>query len=105
MNGRILFGFLVVSVSWSLLGSWAIAASPPEGARIFPLPIESYHDEGINSIVGKLVNRVRVEPLNLVASLVFLCAIIHTFLARKFLSISLRLKNQCDILTMDGRAP
>jgi hypothetical protein len=98
MNGRILFGFLVVSVAWLLLGSSAIASSPPEGTRAFPLPIESYRDEGINSIVGKLVNRVRVEPLNLVAALVFLCAIIHTFLARKFLSISLRLKNRCDIL-------
>jgi hypothetical protein len=97
MNERTLFGFLAISVSWLLLGSSAIAASPPEGTRTFPLPIESYRDEGINSTVGKLV-RVRVEPLNLVAALVFLCAIIHTFLARKFLSISLRLKNRCDIL-------
>ena len=98
MNGRILFGLLVVSVLWSLLGGSAIAASPPEGTRTFPLPIESYRDESINSTVGKIVNRVRVEPLNLVAALVFLCAIIHTFLARKFLSISLRLKDRCDIL-------
>ena len=44
------------------------------------------------------MHRVRVEPLNLVAALVFLCAIIHTFLARKFLSSSLRLKDRCDIL-------
>ena len=55
--------------SWSylfpgrFLGSSAIAASPPEGTRTFPVPIESYRNEGINSTVGKSVNRVRVEPL------------------------------------------
>ena len=72
--------------SWSylfpgrFLGSSAIAASPPEGTRTFPVPIESYRNEGINSTVGKLVNRVRVEPLDLVAALVFVCVIIYTFL-------------------------
>jgi hypothetical protein len=62
-----------------------MAGSPPRGSRVFLSPIESYRDNEINSIVGKLVNRIQEEPLNFVATVVFLCAIIHTFLAPKFL--------------------
>lgn len=98
MNRRIVFVFMVVAVFWSFRNDSAIADSPSEGSRVFPPPIESYHDNEVNSTVGKLINRVQEEPLNLVASLVFLCAIIHTFLAPKFLSISHHFRQRCDIL-------
>ena len=98
MKGRILFVFSVAAVFLSFLADLAIAGSPPEGSRVFPSPIESYHDNEINSIVGKLVNRIQREPLNLVATLVFLCAIVHTFLAPRFLSISHHYQHRCDIL-------
>ena len=54
----------------------------------FPRNLDSYADSHQESIVSILANRVVEEPFNLVATLIFLCAIIHTFLTSKFLSIS-----------------
>jgi hypothetical protein len=98
MSGRILFAFLIVAVSWPLLIHSAAADPTSKAARAFPPPIESYHDKEINSTIGKVINRVREDPLNLVATLIFLCAIVHTFLAPKFLSISHHFQHRCDIL-------
>jgi putative Na+/H+ antiporter len=44
--------------------------------------------------MAKLVQRVQAEPFNLVGTLIFLCAIIHTFLASKFMLIAHRLEHQ-----------
>jgi hypothetical protein len=46
----------------------------------FPLPVDSYHDQQIPSLSGKLAGRVQMEPLNLVATIIFFGAIVHTFL-------------------------
>jgi len=54
----------------------------------FPRNLDSYGDSHQASIGSILANRVVKEPFNLVATLIFLCAIIHTFLTSKFLSIS-----------------
>jgi Na+/H+ antiporter NhaD/arsenite permease-like protein len=50
----------------------------------FPTPLESYQDDGIDSIMDKLVGRVKTDPFNLIATLIFFCAIGHTFLASTF---------------------
>jgi hypothetical protein len=55
--------------------------------RRFPKPVEEYHDEHIRGITAKLVQRIQAEPFNLVGTLVFLGAIIHTFLGSSGLSI------------------
>jgi hypothetical protein len=47
----------------------------------FPLPIESYTGEDGRTLLQVLVSRARKEPLNLVATLIFAFAILHTFLA------------------------
>lgn len=63
--------------------------SAEQHAKIeFPRSLNSYHDNGIDSIGKILIHRIALEPFNLVATLIFLCAIIHTFLTSKFLSIS-----------------
>jgi len=51
----------------------------------FPRALESYHDDDVKDIISKLTHRIAKEPFNLVASLIFLSAIIHTFLTSKFL--------------------
>jgi Putative Na+/H+ antiporter len=67
----------------------AAASAEPEHPKIdFPKPVAEYHDDHAPSLVAKLINRVRVEPFNLIASLIFICAIIHTFLTAKFMHIS-----------------
>ena len=65
-------------------------ASAPEAAHgetpEFPPSLESYHDADMESIGSILRNRISQEPFNLVSTLIFLCAIIHTFLTSKFLA-------------------
>jgi hypothetical protein len=56
----------------------------------FPLPVDSYHDQQLSSLFGKLVERIQREPLNLVATIIFFAAIMHTFLAAKFRQIAHR---------------
>jgi hypothetical protein len=52
----------------------------------FPRALESY--EEVDGIWTTLKARVAAEPFNLIATLIFLLAIIHTFLTSKFLDIS-----------------
>ena len=67
----------------------AIAAQPEiQGLNRFPPPLESYADQNLTSVSAVLENRIRVQPFNLLASLLFLAAILHTFLATKFRNLA-----------------
>jgi hypothetical protein len=81
-----IFGVILRSV---IIGgnTWASEVVSGE-AHEFPLRLESYGDDDFEGIVAKLRNRIEIEPFNLIAALIFLCAIIHTFMASKFMSIS-----------------
>jgi hypothetical protein len=70
-----------------LAGAAFAAGDPPKDADTFPPSLESYNDADVDSIGAILKNRVRQVPFNLVATLIFLCAIVHTFLTSKFLAI------------------
>jgi hypothetical protein len=54
----------------------------------FPLPVDSYQDQQDPSLFGKLTGRIQREPLNLVATVIFFGAIVHTFLAGWFRNIA-----------------
>lgn len=72
-----------------LCGSVAWGASPPaEGAADFPRSLESYGDQESAGILAVLANRIRQQPFNLVATLIFFCAIVHTFLSSKFMAMA-----------------
>ncbi len=58
------------------------------GELAYPLALSDYHEARDSGIGEILKSRIAKEPLNLVVSLIFLCAIIHTFLASKFVSIA-----------------
>lgn len=60
----------------------------PQYSR-FPIPLKIYAEaeEGMG-LWEKLCHRVEVDPFNLAATLIFLLAIIHTFLAPKFQEIA-----------------
>jgi len=58
--------------------------SSPDEDLLFPPALESYDDSHVTSVVEKLKHRIDIEPFNLIASLMFLAAIIHTFLTHKF---------------------
>jgi Putative Na+/H+ antiporter len=64
------------------------AAGLPKPALDFPVPVDCYHDQQIPSLFGKLTGRVQREPLNLVATIIFFGAIVHTFLTGWFRKIA-----------------
>ena len=67
----------------------AWASEPTSGAQIdFPPSLESYDDSDLGSIPKILAHRAKTVPFNLVAILIFFCAIVHTFIASKFSQIS-----------------
>ena len=80
--------FLGLGLSLCLTTLSTTAAGLPRPAVDFPLPVDSYHDQQDPSLFGKLTSRIQREPLNLVATLIFLGAIVHTFLVNRFRKIA-----------------
>jgi hypothetical protein len=80
--------FLALGLSFCLATLSTTAAGLPRSAPDFPLPVDSYHDQQISSLFEKLTGRIRREPLNLVATIIFLGAIVHTFLVNRFRKIA-----------------
>jgi hypothetical protein len=68
----------------------ASASSDDTLEQHFPRPLDGYNDSEISTISGKLKQRIKVEPFNVFATLIFLLAIIHTFLSSKLLEIAHR---------------
>lgn len=68
----------------------ALAAAVPDaaGATPFPLPLHAYADRELPGLLDVLRHRIAVEPFNLVATIIFLLAILHTFLATKFMHLA-----------------
>ncbi len=81
------------------------AGGQPADAPVFPPSLESYGDKDLGSIVSNLGNRIRQEPFNLLASLIFLCAIIHTFLTGRFMVIAHRWAHDHEEKIKKGLAP
>ena len=83
---------VIVLGSLGLIALWA-GAVPAAGpvtsdAETFPRSVESYNDTDAVSIWSILKNRVKQEPFNLVATLIFFLAIVHTFMTGRFMAIA-----------------
>ena len=102
MCPRVIFFFILVL---GFSGIVAAAGGPEADAPVFPPSLESYGDGDVGSIVSILGNRIRHEPFNLVASLIFLCAIIHTFLTGRFMVIAHRWTHDHEEKIKQGLAP
>jgi hypothetical protein len=76
------------------LAGEVMAAEPSADAKPFPRGLESYDDADVDSIWTILVNRVEREPFNLIATLIFFLAIIHTFMTARFMTISHRWEHE-----------
>ena len=85
--GRTLL-FLGLGLSMCLTTLSVTAAGLLRPAVDFPLPVDTYHDQQIPSLFGKLTGRIQREPLNIVATIIFFGAIVHTFLAARFRRIA-----------------
>jgi hypothetical protein len=91
----------------SISGALA-AADLKHGQRAeaaFPRTPESYEDAGMAAVSDKLVHRVKMEPFNAVATVLFICAITHTFLASRFMAMSHAYKHQFEELEEQENHP
>lgn len=62
--------------------SGAFGASSP--GEDFPVPLEAYQEAAGAGVWEKLLHRITVEPFNLLGTLLFLGAIVHTFMVARF---------------------
>ena len=79
---------LFCSVVIGVVAVYASAAASHAAAAAFPPDLSSYNDGSLHGLGAILKHRIQQTPFNLVASIIFLCAIIHTFLTSKFLAIA-----------------
>ena len=79
------------------------AHGSPEGAA-FPPKLLSYEDAD-QSVFGRLRHRIEENPFNLAATLIFLLAIIHTFMTKRFREASHRLELAHERKIAEGAAP
>ncbi len=70
------------------------AAAGEAAGPAFPLPLHAYADRDLPGILDVLRHRIAMEPFNLVATIIFLLAIIHTFLATKFMHLAHRWRDE-----------
>jgi len=66
----------------------AAGAASGSVAVAFPRALETYGDAGTAGLFDTLALRIHAEPFNLIATLIFFAAIIHTFLSSRFLAIA-----------------
>ena len=80
----------------------ASASETGNGAALdFPPDLESYGDAG-RPIFERISMRIEANPFNLVGTLIFLLAVIHTFLCSRFTALSHRLKHQHELKREKG---
>ncbi len=75
-----------------------LAAGSAGGSMDFPTPLASYADTQTEGLVPKLLGRVQKDPFNAIATLIFVAAIVHTFLAAKFRAIAHHYEHEAEVL-------
>ena len=79
-----------------LTGFAVLAYAGGQGDVSFPTPLETYGDDEIlenKGLMAVLSHRIHQAPFNLLASLTFLCAILHTFFAGKITAMAKKLEH------------
>ncbi len=89
MYKKVLFFFLIL-FGFAFFAMPVISGNqdPSDSVSPFPRSLETYGDHDIKGIAQILVHRAKSEPFNVVASCIFLLAILHTFLTSRFLQLS-----------------
>ena len=84
----------------------AVCAGGAEAAPDnFPPPLDAYPAAAEQSSIWDILRaRVQAEPFNLIATVLFFLAILHTFLAPLFMRLAHRFENiHCDRLQQEGK--
>jgi hypothetical protein len=93
--------FLVLLLLSLPLVSWAAGG----GGASFPPPLQSYGDAGMDGIWPKLVHRAKAEPFNVVATVLFFGAIVHTFLVARFRHIAHKYEHELEAIEAEPGEP
>ena len=96
--------FSAASLFTGRLGNAAELSPVPESPA-FPRPSSDYHDREMAGLMNKLLHRVKVEPFNLISTLIFFFAIVHTFLTSVFTRISHRYERAYNALEAQEKHP
>jgi hypothetical protein len=83
-------------------GAWGAGTEAP--ANAFPRALDSYHDDE-KGVGAQLLGRIREEPFNLLTTALFLAAIVHTFLAPRFMAIAHRYQHALEEFDGDEAHP
>ena len=105
MNKTLQNGILLFFLALTVVGVVCAAGGPPTDAPPFPPRLDSYGDGDMNSITDILSHRIQQQPFNLLASFIFLCAIIHTFLTGRFMVIAHRWAHKHEEKIKKGLVP
>ena len=107
-NFALMCGFLVIAALLAPVSSSPCFASEESHssseATDFPPDLQEYHDAG-QSLPARLAGRIEANPFNLVGTVIFLLAILHTFFSSKILNISHRLEEAHQRRIEAGTAP
>jgi hypothetical protein len=98
----LLTGLVIIAAA---AGPVQAAAPASDDTAAFPRALDDYGDEGADNIWSILANRTSQEPFNLVATLIFFLAIIHTFMTARFMSLSHRWEHEHEQKIENGKAP
>lgn len=92
LGGRVLIWFVagLLGVIPSLALGAGATAEAASGAGAFPVPLEAYPDDAGRTLVEVLKDRVVFAPFNLVATALFVIAILHTFCTGYFRKLAHR---------------
>ena len=83
----------------------AFAQEPAHGAELaFPPDLASYGDAG-RPMLERLGQRIESNPFNLVGTLIFFLAVVHTFLCSKFSALAQRLGHRHELKREQGEVP
>jgi hypothetical protein len=96
--GLLLLGLCLAAGCANFADAAAPANSATQGELLFPKSLEQYHDDDVPDILQKLIGRAKADPVNLLGSIIFVCAIVHTFLTSRFMRISHRYQKEFEAL-------
>ncbi len=93
--GRVLlFALLLISAC----NMYAATEGGGDAEIDFPLSLSHYESiekqAGISDLAGTLLSRIKEEPFNLIATVIFGCAVVHTFLAGKIRNYAHHLQHE-----------
>ena len=94
MKKRFFTAFTVLTtLLTTFLPAMSLAAVSP-GASALPPMLSAYNDGHLTTIKEVLLSRIAHEPFNLIASFIFLLALIHIFIAPFFLGVAKKIKKR-----------